>query len=377
MSSYKHLVHELPPTKGNPRNSEGAFLRAKNGDILFAYSRYNGISDSDNASCDIALIRSSDEGEHWSYDGIIAYAKDFGVSNVMSVSSLIQNDSSLAFYFMIKENDGRSTIGRCISKDGVSFSPENAERCDFKAKDGYYVVNNDRISRLSDGRIIFPAAYYPSWIEWSGKAKGTLLVSHDDGKTIEDGGFYLESEYGVNKRYGLEEPGAVETDDGIYMWFRTMYGCQYEAKCEGLDLSTFSAPLPSMFTSPRSPMQIKRIDGVYYAIYNPIPNYNGRVYYPGTAGRSPIVIRKSLDGVNYGPLNVIEGIETMRGSDGQSSFFLDVVEDKLSSRGYCYPAIFKTNDNCLLIAYCRGDEFIDGDILDNTGIIKFKLESLR
>lgn len=203
MSSYKHLVHELTPTGNNPRNSEGAFLRAENGDILFAYSRYNGISDHDNASCDIALIRSSDEGEHWSYDGIIAYAKDFGVSNVMSVSSLIQNDSSLAFYFMIKENDGHSTIGRCISKDGVSFSPENAERCDFKAKDGYYVVNNDRISRLSDGRIIFPAAYYPS-TDCDRAGKGTLLVSRDDGKTIEDGGFYLESEYGVNKLYVVQ-----------------------------------------------------------------------------------------------------------------------------------------------------------------------------
>lgn len=375
MSSYKRLVHSLSPAPGNPRNSEGSFIRAKNGDILFAYSRYNGISDSDNASCDIALLRSSDEGEHWSYDGIIAYAKDFGVSNIMSVSALIQNDSSLAFYFMIKENDGRSTIGRCISKDGICFSSNDAERCIFKAKDGYYVTNNDRISRLSDGRIIFPAAYYPLRA-CDRAAKGTLLVSHDDGKTIEDGGFYLESNYTVNKRYGLEEPGAIETDSGIYMWFRTQYGCQYQSTCDGLNFN-FSTPLPSVFTSPRSPMQIKCFDGVYYAVYNPIPNYNGRVYYPGTAGRSPIVIRKSLDGVNYGPLNVIEGVETMRGDDGQNVFFLNFIEDKISSRGYCYPAIFKTNDDCLLLAYCRGDEFIDGDILDNTGIIKFKIASIQ
>lgn len=375
MSSYKHLVCELTPSEGNPRNSEGAFLRAKNGDILFAYSRYNSGSDHDNAECDIALLRSSDEGDHWRYDGIIAYASDFGVSNIMSVSSLIQTDSSLAFYFLIKENDGTSTVGRCISNDGVNFSSKYAERCTFNAKSGYYVVNNDRILRLSDGRIIFPASFYPD-ISCKAPAVATLLVSKDDGKTIEDGGFYLESAHTINKNIGLQEPGAIETDRGIYMWFRTDYGCQYQSECDGLSFD-FSTPLPSIFTSPRSPMQIKRLDGVYYAIYNPIPNYNGRTYYPGTAGRSPIVIRKSTDGINFGPLNVLEGGTSLVGSDGSNMFYTEIIEDKTGSRGYCYPAVFKTNDEHLLIAYCRGDEFIDGDILDNTGIIKLRISSIK
>jgi len=355
MSSFKRLVHSLPPTPNNPRNSEGTFIRAKNGDILFAYSRYCGISDHDNATCDIALLRSSDEGENWVFDKIIAYAKDFNAQNLMSVSALIQNDTSLAFYFLIKENDKTGTVGRIVSKDGISFFSEDAERCDFRAKKGYYVINNDRISRLSDGKIIFPAAYYPTY-ECSVPAKATLLISNDDGKTIEDSGFYLESSYTVNSTTGLQEPGAIETDDGIYMWFRTRYGCQYESKCEGLNLE-FSTPLPSVFTSPCSPMQIKRFDGIYYAVYNPIPNYDGRIFYKGTAGRSPIVIRKSFDCVNWGELTVLEGND--------------------ERRGYCYPAIFKTNDNCLLLAYCRGDEFLDGDILDNTGIIKLKIDSIQ
>jgi len=371
----KRLVHEILPSAGNPRNSEGAFLRAKNGDILFAYSRYNGLSDHDNASCDIALLRSSDEGEHWTFDSIIAKAEDFGVSNIMSVSSLVQSDSSLAFYFLIKENDKTSTVGRCISKDGITFSSKDAERCNFIAQKGYYVINNDRISRLSDGRVIFPAAYYPS-IDTGTAALGTLLVSHDDGKTIEDGGFYLESAYTINRFTGLQEPGAVETACGIYMWFRTNYGCQYESTCSGLSFD-FSTPLPSIFTSPTSPMQIKRIDGIYYAVYNPIPNYNGRTYYPGTAGRTPIVIRKSYDGVNYGPINIIEGADVLRGSDGQNMFMTNLVTDAPNTRGYCYPAIFKANDDYLLIAYCRGDEFLHGDILDSTGIIKIKMASIK
>jgi hypothetical protein len=52
-----NLVCDLAPTKGNGRNSEGDFLRAPNGDILFAYSRYNTSGGGDDAPCDIALIR--------------------------------------------------------------------------------------------------------------------------------------------------------------------------------------------------------------------------------------------------------------------------------------------------------------------------------
>ena len=60
------LIHEFPPSKDNPRNSEGAFLRGKKGEILFAYSRYHGDSAHDHAACDIALTVSYDEGESWS-----------------------------------------------------------------------------------------------------------------------------------------------------------------------------------------------------------------------------------------------------------------------------------------------------------------------
>ena len=37
-----HLVLDLKPQEGNPRNSEGAFIRMDDGTLLFAYSRYSG-----------------------------------------------------------------------------------------------------------------------------------------------------------------------------------------------------------------------------------------------------------------------------------------------------------------------------------------------
>ena len=55
----KYLVHEILPAEGNPRNGEGSFLRAPDGDILFAYGRFTGGTGDDEA-CDIAMIRSHD-----------------------------------------------------------------------------------------------------------------------------------------------------------------------------------------------------------------------------------------------------------------------------------------------------------------------------
>ena len=49
-------------SKNNPRNSEGAFFTLKNGDILFAYSKFKGKSNADYASADICLLRSTDDG---------------------------------------------------------------------------------------------------------------------------------------------------------------------------------------------------------------------------------------------------------------------------------------------------------------------------
>ena len=50
----------LCPQPGNPRNSEGSFLRLDDGRIAFAYSRYVGDSDLDHAKCEIAIALNKD-----------------------------------------------------------------------------------------------------------------------------------------------------------------------------------------------------------------------------------------------------------------------------------------------------------------------------
>lgn len=353
------LVCQLPPAAGNPRNSEGAFIRDKNGNILFAYSRYHGNSHHDHAACDIALMRSFDEGNTWSEPEIIVNAADFGVDNVMSVSAMTQKNGDIAFYFLIKERDFSTTIGRAVSADGEHFTSERC-RSDFP-REFYYVINNDRLVRLSDGRLIAPAARITNeqnrdFDTHAEPYTTCLLVSDDDGRSFHIAGCTFGTTDPVNATVGLQEPGLLQRDDGsLYLWMRTGYGCQYESESDG-DIHDFCKPRPSGFTSPVSPMQVKDVSGAVYAVYNPIPEYNGRVSAPGTGGRTPFVIRKSADGGrHFGPLNVIEADAT---------------------RGYCYPALFGTTDNSMLIAYCRGDQK-DGGTLCRLGIAKIDLSEIR
>ena len=352
------LVHQIPPAENNPRNSEGAFIRGKNGEILFAYSRYTGISNHDHASCDIALTVSRDEGESWSEPRIIAPAAFFGTKNVMSVSALRQNNGDIGFYFLIKENNYSTTVGRAISADGENF---RCERCRADFEEAYYVINNDRFVRLKNGRIIVPAAYVLSEenrisTETSERFpfRTTLLYSDDDGKSFQR----VSWEYTIENREtdrGLQEPGVIEREDGsLFMWMRTGVGCQFESVSNG-DIDEFSSPMHGRFTSPPSPMQMKFMSGAYYVIYNPIPNYNGRENVSKTWGRTPFVMRKSKDCETFGVLNIIE-------------------DDK--ARGYCYPAMLECNDGNMLIAYCRGNAE-DGNTLCRLGIAKIDISTVE
>lgn len=354
------LLHQLPPAENNPRNSEGAFIRGKRGEILFAYSRYTGDSCHDHAACDIALIESFDEGRSWSQPRIIATAEEYGSLNIMSVSALELTDGRIAFFYLVKDlaADGGVilNLARSVSDDGIRYT---SQRCRIDAPEAYYIVNNDRMVRQATGRILAPTAYIPRDRNF-GKVDTpyitSCLYSDDDGLTFQKADFDLESAYGINWKYGLQEPGILERHDGLYLFMRTDYGTQYES-FSATGLEGFREAHPSIFTSALSPMQMKEYDGVIYTVYNPIPRYNGRDMAPGTWGRTPFVLRKSTDGgKTFGKLNIIEADP---------------------SRGYAYPAMFQTNDGRLLLGYCRGDGITDGNNLCRLGIAEVEIASIE
>lgn len=352
------LVLDFIPQKGNPRNSEGAFIRMDDGTILFAYSRYSGDSWHDHQPSDIALIRSFDEGETWSEPEIIATAKELGAANVMSVSAIRQADGKIGFYFLAKRfESGKegtlegvySVLCRALTSDGNQFK---TEQCSFYAPTGYYVFNNDRLVRLSNGKLVYPAAYMDTLKHFV----STVFVSEDDGASFVRHEAMLDLPF-ANDR-GMEEPGILEHKGGsLRLWMRTNMGYQYESySYDGL--KTFTSPAPSVFTSPRSPLEMEYgPDGTLYAIYNPIPTYNGRITSKAShGGRNPLVIRKSTDdGKTWGSCYIIEADE---------------------DRGFCYPSMCFTNDGCLLVSYCRGGTE-DGFCLTRLGIRKFVLKEIE
>ncbi len=354
-----YLIHQICPSEGNPRNSEGAFLRAPNGEILFAYSRYTGSSASDDAACDIALIRSTDNGRTFSEPEIIARAAEFGTANIMSVSALPLLDGTLCFWFLIKEPDGTSTIGRTYSTDGKTF---RAERCECLLPKCYYVINNDRMIRLADGRIAVPLAAHQMVFDREGHCKAFdnaatmfVAVSDDEGRSFCDTGARVSLPPRIlGEPIWTQEPGIFERTDGaVIMWMRTNAGSQYV--CVSYDrMRSFTMPEPSELTSPCSPLSMLCHQGKIYAAYNPIPEYNGRCTEWG-ASRTPLVIRISEDaGRTWGPLNQI-------GED--------------PARGYCYASMFAADDETMLLSVCRGA--INSGCLKETGIYRIPFAALR
>lgn len=143
---------ELPPSPGNPRNSEGAFLKLRDGRIIYAYSRYCGDSKSDHAAAEIAARYSSDNGATWTKEDEIL-VKNEGGMNVMSVSLLRLQNGEIALFYLVKNSlsDCRPVMRRS-SDEGKTWS--ESVSC-IPDETGYFVLNNDRVIQLRDGRLLF------------------------------------------------------------------------------------------------------------------------------------------------------------------------------------------------------------------------------
>ena len=244
-------VLKLNPSDDNPRNSEGDFITLNDGRILFIYSHFTS-GDGDHASAFLAGRYSNDGGITWSDKDIKISSNESGL-NVMSVSLLRLINGDIALFYLRKNSltDCRPILR--ISKDeGKTWSEEVL--C-INDRIGYFVLNNDRVIQLKNGRLIAPVSQHAAPdMEWSGSGRIRTYYSDDNGVSWKAG-----KEVANPDDMTLQEPGVVALKDGrIMMFLRNNSGFQYISFSSDQGES-WSPAEQSGIKSPRSPASIERI----------------------------------------------------------------------------------------------------------------------
>lgn len=356
MKKIGRQVNFIGTTENNQRNGEGAFIKLKNGSIMFGYTEFIGNDWDDDFCARISYTLSDDNGETWS-DKKILFEKPKDAKNIMSLSFLRMNNDDLGAFYIFKNLDGTDKIVFTRSEDeGITWSePVNCMQC-LEEQD-YFVLNNDRVLRLSNGRILFSVAKHTVLNTDKDFEPGEIhfFYSDDDGKSWVKTDVILKCPFPQNPD-GYEEPGLYQLSDGrIWCYIRTGLGFQYECFSEDFGL-TWTLPEPNLFfSSACSPMLVKDC-GIYTtAIFNPIPEHILRRD-SEPWGRTPFVMAVSFDkGKTF---------------DKENMFY---IEDDLNN-GYCYPAIY-ADEEFMLVAYYHSNN--TGICLNSTKIIKIMYDELN
>ena len=324
-------VLELPHGKKNGRNSEGAFIKLKNGSLMFAYTRF--VTEGDFGDGHIACRNSKDGGRSWDNKDRIIVEND--ALTTMSVSLLRLNEGRIALFYCRKTD-----LVNCTPH--VRFSDDEGDTWSHATPlitaPGYYVMNNDRVIRYHDGRIIVPLGCHRaiSDTKISHRSITIVLFSDDNGETWkESDNWVLPPQFSIS---GFQEPGIVQLMDRRIMgWARTDTGYQWVFFSHDRGETWSEAKPAPEFLSPESPMLIKRNpfdNHALYAIWNDLyPRYNLPDSKPSSWRRTPFVMARSRN-------------------EGKTWESHTVIEND-PWHGFCYPALYFLSD-AILAAYCCG-----------------------
>jgi Neuraminidase (sialidase) len=317
-------VLKLLAGPNNPRNSEGDFITLKDGRILYVYTHYTGNSDGDNDPAYLAGRYSSDKGESWTKEDVTIVEQE-GKMNVMSVSLLRLQNGEIALFYLRKNSETDCIPMVRISKDETK-TWSDPKPC-ITDREGYFVLNNDRVIQLANGRVILSVALHQTPDDQKMSRIGRIwsYYSDDNGRSWKSSAEVANPDSVVT-----QEPGLVELKNGnILMFMRTTKGVQYFSfsKDKG---ETWSAVEPSNIPSPCSPATIVRVPSTGDLIL--VWNDNGI-----NQKRTPFNIAVSKD-------------------EGKTWINKKVVENNPAGI-YCYPATLFTGGNVLLAyldAHTRG-----------------------
>ena len=236
----------------NPRYSEGSIVVLRDGSLLYATTEFLG-GGSDFSSARIVARSSRDGGRTWSAPRVLQ--EQTGRTNVMSATlrwldEPPGDDTPLGMFYLEKNSESDLQVLLRMSNDGGRTFGEPIRVTD---EPGYHVLNNDRVLRLSTGRLLVPVASTPD------VRKVNHFISHcwlsdDGGRTWRKGNGSVDL-----PRRGAMEPDVFELRDGrVGMIMRTQAGHIAVATSEdgGDTWGPSSAWSPK---SPESPATVRRI----------------------------------------------------------------------------------------------------------------------
>jgi hypothetical protein len=343
-----HLT--LAPRPGNHRNSEGDFVRLRDGRWLFIYTHFTGGA-GDHAKAVLASRESADEGRTWTGEDRVVVPNEGGF-NVMSVSLLRLKSGEIALFYLRKNSLQDCRPWMRISRDEAQTWSE--PRACITDEMGYYVLNNNRVIQLVSGRLVMPTALHEFVGGRLQPGKIIVYLSDDLGKTWRRSRTPLEKDV-QGTRINLMEPGVAEPNPGrLLMLIRTKLGCQYESESAD-DGETWSPPRPGPLLSPESPATLTRIPstGELLVLWNDHCNQPENVRRAQPPVRTPLGAALSRDGGKTWERECLIEAET--------------------GHGYCYTAIALAGDRVLL-AYCAHASPYG---LETTQISSFRIQDLR
>lgn len=333
MKKIGKQVYFLPVGDVIKRNGEGAFIRLNDGRIMYAYTEYVGAGNEDADPASIVAVFSRDEGESWGEKRTLL-ERGPEDKNIMSVSLMRMENGELGMFFLRKTGDACVLNLVRSADEGLSWG-EPVICTDNK----YYVVNNDRVIRLKNGHLMFPANLHAD--NTGGYSVQCFFGSEDDGKTWKNLCEPVVHPF-CHTSTGLQEGGLYQFEnEDIWGWARTRSGSQFSMYSSDEGASWTTPAGSELFTSPDSPMQVKDVGPYTVAIFNPKPRYYGRIELEehetgkGLWARTPFVCLVSKD----------------RGQTFPEGFLLE--DDPANS--FCYPAVFAGEDYFLTAYYHSGD----------------------
>jgi sialidase-1 len=239
------VVYQATPE--HPRYTEGSIVELKDGSLLFAVTEFHG-NDSDFAKAHIVGSQSKDGGRTWTASRVLQ--ANTGGMNVMSVTLRRLSDGSIAMFYLQKNSHSELTPYLRLSDDEAATFGDPIK---VSSANGYHVVNNDRVTELSSGRLLMPTASTPN-VETDNHFQSHCFLSDDGGNTWRDG----KGKVDADKR-GAMEPEVIELKDGrIMMLVRTQLG--FPGKAYSEDGGDTWGPMTSLgVQGPEAPVTLRRI----------------------------------------------------------------------------------------------------------------------